>query len=92
LHLKIKPDVISGGSFYLKLNHIKLRLKSEPVAKTVLPPKLRTNKMHTLAARRIDQRKPVNNRNAFAVVQDRATLESDLSGSMGFAKQIRIVK
>jgi hypothetical protein len=40
----------------------------------------------------MDQHKPVNNRNAFIVVQDRATLESGPSGSMGFAKQMRIVK
>jgi hypothetical protein len=58
----------------------------------VLPPKFRTNKMHTHSARRIDQHKPVNNRNAFTVLQDRATLESDPSGSTGFAKQMRIVK
>lgn len=58
----------------------------------VLPPKFRTNKMHTHPARRIDQHKPVKNKNAFTVVQDRATLESDPSGSTGFAKQMRIVK
>jgi hypothetical protein len=57
-----------------------------------LHPKLRTVKMHTHTVRRMDQHKSVNNRNAFIVVQDRAMLESDPSGSMGFAKQMRIVK